>query len=292
MAGGMGLLHGIREARDTGCLRDLGGTVQAASAVRARRRTVGSGGTDADLLPVSVAGAADVGGSPRQADVPEARQAPRRTHPDFPPAAARDAADAWIACKKMTVALTALEARYLPKLDPEFVHLNNDDVEGRSSISQAVRPGTDAGVVAVPIGASWRIADLLHANRIDPVGADWSRLMRRAPGKSRKYLKDAALQAMDLRIAAEILLLFYEDLAGCDQAEPLPNLSASLGWHPLVERLSFRRNTSMKILSPSASRRTRAWSWRSKARPRCSTPRRPNGVGIHGCAGVDTPAQA
>ena len=67
--------------------------------------------------------------------------------------------------------------------------------------------------------------------------------MRRAPGKSRKYLKDAALQAMDLRIAAEILLLFYEDLAGCDQAEPLPNLSASLGWHPLVERLSFRRNT-------------------------------------------------
>lgn len=81
-----------------------------------------------------------------------------------------------------------------------------------------------------------------HA-KIDPVGTDWSRLMRRAPAKSRKYLKDAALQAMDLRIAAEILLLFYEDLAEHDHAEPLPDLSASLGWwHPLMVDACVRRN--------------------------------------------------
>ena len=35
--------------------------------------------------------------------------------------------------------------------------------------------------------------------------------------------EDAALQALDYRIAAEILLLFYEDLADRNQAGPLPD---------------------------------------------------------------------
>ena len=52
--------------------------------------------------------------------------------------------------------------------------------------------------------------------------------MRRGPAKSRKYLKDASLLAMDDRIAAEILLRFYEDLAHDGQAEPLPDLSRSV----------------------------------------------------------------
>ena len=67
--------------------------------------------------------------------------------------------------------------------------------------------------------------------------------MRRAPAKSRKYLKDAALIAMDGRIAAEILLRFYEDLALRGRAEPLPDLSGAMGWHPLHERLSNRKDT-------------------------------------------------
>ena len=67
----------------------------------------------------------------------------------------------------------------------------------------------------------------MRAHRLDPVGDDWSQLMRRAPAKSRKYLKDAALIAMDDRIAAEILLRFYEDLALRGQAEPLPDLSGA-----------------------------------------------------------------
>jgi antitoxin component HigA of HigAB toxin-antitoxin module len=83
---------------------------------------------------------------------------------------------------------------------------------------------------------------LVRANFIDPVGSEWSRLMRRAPIKSRKYLKDAALLALDARIAAEILLRFYEDLAHRGQAEPLPDLpgpTAGRAWHPLAERLSY-----------------------------------------------------
>jgi hypothetical protein len=67
--------------------------------------------------------------------------------------------------------------------------------------------------------------------------------MRRAPAKSRKYLKDAALVALDARIAAEILLRFYEDLALRGQAEPLPDLSNATVWHPLSERLSYHPET-------------------------------------------------
>jgi hypothetical protein len=73
--------------------------------------------------------------------------------------------------------------------------------------------------------------------------------MRRTPAKSRKYLKDAALIAMDDRIAAEILLRFYEDFALRGKAEPLPDLSGAMGWHPLHERLSSddeRRNSTFE----------------------------------------------
>jgi hypothetical protein len=50
------------------------------------------------------------------------------------------------------------------------------------------------------------------------------------------------LSALDYRIAAEILLLFYEDLAARGQADPLPDVPRN-GWHPLAERLSYRGQT-------------------------------------------------
>lgn len=148
--------------------------------------------------------------------------------------------------RKMALSLTSLEARYLPKLDPEFIHLNSADVEDWERYRNQFDPAQMQEWLQYPSARVRGDAEdlLSRASRIDPVGTYWSRLMRRAPAKSRKYLKDAALQAMDLRIAAEILLLFYEDLAEHDHAEPLPDLSASLGWwHPLVERLTFKRNT-------------------------------------------------
>jgi hypothetical protein len=56
-------------------------------------------------------------------------------------------------------------------------------------------------------------------------------------------LKDAALSALDFREAAELLLCFYDDLARRGIAEPLPEIDPRMGWHPLHERLSFRRDT-------------------------------------------------
>lgn len=142
------------------------------------------------------------------------------------------------------IALTALEARYLPTLDPERIQLVNADL----AEWRAYRDGFDPVEISTQLGysaaqvrqdAEWL---LLRAHRLDPVGDSWSRLMRRAPSRALEQLKDAALMALDDRRAAEILLLFYEDLAARGEAEPLPDIPR-VAWHPLLERLSDRDRT-------------------------------------------------
>lgn len=149
-----------------------------------------------------------------------------------------------IRLRTMAVMLTALEARYLPVLDPEWLQLINADRDEW----QRYRDGFDPVAVSARLGysaaqarqhAEWLLS---RARKLDPVGDSWSNLMRRAPGKAWKDLKDAALSALDYRIAAEILLLFYGDLATCSQAEPLPDIPRN-SWHPLHERLSYREQT-------------------------------------------------
>jgi hypothetical protein len=148
--------------------------------------------------------------------------------------------------RKMAVALTALDARYLPNLDPEWIQVSDVlDPEDWAGYRESFDPVPMQAWLAYPPEQIRQDAEwlLTRAHTVDPVGTDWSRLMRRAPAKSRKYLKDAALLALDARIAAEILLRFYEDLAHRRQAEPLPDLSVYKGWHPLHERLSNHPET-------------------------------------------------
>jgi hypothetical protein len=138
--------------------------------------------------------------------------------------------------RRVAAVLTALEARYLPNLDPEWVHLSNTDMEEW----REYRRSFDAGAALEAFGYSpGQIRDdaewlLLKAERSDPVGHRWSRLMRRAPSDARKELTASALMAMDHRIAAEILLRCYEDFAQSGKGEPL---------HTLHERLSYRAQT-------------------------------------------------
>jgi hypothetical protein len=147
--------------------------------------------------------------------------------------------------RKVILALTALEPRYLPKLDPELVHLINVDVKEWERYREQFDPVEMQEWLQYPAEQVRKDAEYLlsRAHTLDQYGPDWGRLMRRAPAKARKQLTDDALQAMDARIAAEILLLFYEDLAERNQAESLPDFSRVMGWHPLVERLSHRRQT-------------------------------------------------
>jgi hypothetical protein len=235
-------LIAIREARDTGCLRDLSAEpFKPRLAFERGRQTSrhwwnGFIYSSYQLLALPVLGSIldkrtyQMRGKHRIARLPT-------PHPML--------LDRMERLRKVVVALTALEARYLPKLDPELIQLNNPDDELWLLYRERFDPVGMQEWLQYPAEEVRRDAEalLFRASRIDPVGTDWSQLMRRAPAKARKHLKDAALQAMDLRIAAEILLLFYEDLAAHGQAEPLPDYTTSMGWHPLVERLSFRRQT-------------------------------------------------
>jgi hypothetical protein len=142
------------------------------------------------------------------------------------------------------IALTALEARYLPKLDPEWIHVTNAELEEWERYRDGFDPVAMSARLGYPSAQARQDAEwlLLRAHSIDPVGGTWSSLMRRAPRDSWKHLKDAALSAMDYREAAEILLRFYEDLADRGEAEPLPDIP-HVAWHPLHERLSYRPDT-------------------------------------------------
>jgi hypothetical protein len=146
--------------------------------------------------------------------------------------------------RTIAVALTALEARYLPKLDPEWLQLSNADPEEWQRYRETFDPtavGTQLGYSAEQArqDAEWLLG---RGKNLDPVGESWSRLIRRAPQNAWEELKDNALSALDYRIAAELLLLFYEDLAARGHAEPLPDIPHT-GWHPLHERISDREQT-------------------------------------------------
>lgn len=144
----------------------------------------------------------------------------------------------------MAIALTALEARYLPKLDREWLAIINADIDEWQHYRDrfdpvAVSAQLDYSAAQARQDAEWL---LLRAQTLDPVGDSWSELMRRAPSTAWKELKNAALSALDYRIAAEILLLFYEDLAERGQAEPLSEIPHT-GGRQFNERLSGRRQT-------------------------------------------------
>lgn len=142
------------------------------------------------------------------------------------------------------IALTALEARYLPVLDPEWIQLVNADAAGWRAYRECFDPVMVSGQLGYTAVQARQDADwlLLRAHRIEPAGDSWSNLIRRAPSRAWDGLKDAALSAMDYRIAAEILLLFYEDLASRGQAEPLPDVPPGSSHH-LRYRLSQRDRT-------------------------------------------------
>ncbi|WP_410675537.1 hypothetical protein [Amycolatopsis sp. cmx-4-68] len=143
--------------------------------------------------------------------------------------------------RRIAIMATALEARYLPKLDPDMIQLSNTTAEEW----RRYRDGFDPVAVGRMLGYSGEQARddaerlLLQAHSIDPLGGAWGKLARRAPKKAWESLKGAALSAMDMRQTAEILLLFYEDLAGRGAVSALPE-PTPYGFHPLLERLSYR----------------------------------------------------
>ena len=145
---------------------------------------------------------------------------------------------------RIALMATALEARYLPVLDPDYIYLVNAEPSEYQAYREGFDPLTMSETLRYPPEQVRKDAEelLLFAHSIDPLGGPWDQLLRRAPRDMWRHLKGDALSAMSLRETAEILLRFYEDLASHDAAEPLP-APPTMAWHPLAERMSLRRQT-------------------------------------------------
>ena len=146
------------------------------------------------------------------------------------------------------VALLALEPLYLPAVMQHVVLLNNMD----RSMWDDYRADWTATRLLEWLGGDpdWyrqRAERLLgQADTFDPL-RDWIDLVRLTrPGKWEE-LRGTARSAIDFRVAAEVLLRFYEDLAASGQAEPLRH-TRSLARHALDGRLDAGRGELDAVL--------------------------------------------
>jgi hypothetical protein len=143
--------------------------------------------------------------------------------------------------RSIAIILAALEARYLPALDPEWMQLTG----GSRDEWEHYRAGFDPTALSARLGylpgQAGKDAEFLlrRARWLDPLPDTWMQLICHAPRKTRDDLTGAALLAMDHREAAEILLLFREDLAGHGQAAALPAMDGQA----MRTRLSYRERS-------------------------------------------------
>lgn len=115
--------------------------------------------------------------------------------------------------RDLAILLSAIESRYYPLVDEGWVRLQNSTHEEWDAYRASFDPVETARQLGVTGPELVRIAEriLVRANALDPLGS-WSRVIRQAPPKHQDKLHGLPLLAVDLRRAAEMLLLFAEDL--------------------------------------------------------------------------------
>jgi hypothetical protein len=154
--------------------------------------------------------------------------------------------------RELVIALSALEARYLPPIvhrvhapRPLDLHTWPDYANGFDPNAMLAWLGWQPEQLKA---AAYQL--LGHASSIDPQQR-WHRLARLAEPERWGELRGLALAANDHRIAAELLLLFYEDLVELRAAPPLEQLPPrhQRVWHPLDERLATDRNELEEVLT-------------------------------------------
>jgi hypothetical protein len=122
--------------------------------------------------------------------------------------------------RDVVVAVSALEPVYHPMVT-ERLHIA--DSEGYECWLKGLRPLTLLKWLGVePRWLSETAARLLRtADGIDPLG-DWFKVLREADPDRLTLLKRDARSAIDLRIAAEVLLRYYDRLVQARRARALP----------------------------------------------------------------------
>ena len=144
------------------------------------------------------------------------------------------------AARQLSALLTTLEARYLPVIEPAWISLTNAEIDEWEAFVADFDPAATLSSVGFVPDDLPKAADdlLLWLDRVDPNGDEWSELIRRAPRRSWRGLAGEALVAMDHRVAAEILLRCYEDLAERQACAPLAD-SRDI-FHSARQRLTYR----------------------------------------------------
>jgi hypothetical protein len=144
--------------------------------------------------------------------------------------------------------LTAIETKYLPQIKGTITNHRSNNMESLFKYAQSFDPqrmlewlGWEADKLRI------NAENLLSvANRIDPLN-EWYQLIRLCRFEKWQRLRGDALIAMDHRIAAEMLLLFYEDLVRAGKATPLEPLPRKL-LTPRHKRLQTDRKELSEVL--------------------------------------------
>ncbi len=143
--------------------------------------------------------------------------------------------------RELAILLSAIEPRYLPVVDDGWVRLRNASHEEWRAYRDSFEPKALARQLSVTAAGVRTLAEqqLLSAKSLDPLGP-WARLVRHAKPSYQEKLKGIPLLCVDLRTAAEMLLLFAEELG-----ESIPTGDAAF-YHPVNDRLS-RHGTQLDV---------------------------------------------
>lgn len=125
--------------------------------------------------------------------------------------------------REIVIAVSALEPAYYSRVIGRLSLPARDDFEPFERWRRARRLGSALRWLGV--SSAWikdaAAALLADADRFDPLG-DWLEVVAEAEPEKWKRLRGQARSAMDLRIAAEVLLLYYDDLVAAGRTKPLP----------------------------------------------------------------------
>lgn len=138
-----------------------------------------------------------------------------------------------VANRAFNVALEAISSSYMPFVSNR-ISSRGGDAWSPAATLDAVDLVAWLGVDAQVLHGQAQLL-LTAAKDVDPL-ATWSALTGHANWTARHKLKGAALVAVDLREAAELLLRLYEDLPDPQLATEVPGRIGGF-WQPMHERL-------------------------------------------------------
>lgn len=159
-----------------------------------------------------------------------------------------DVESAVVSNYEIVFCLTAIETKYLPQIKGTITNHRSNNMDSWFKYDQSFDPprilawlGWEADQLRITAENLLSVAD-----RIDPL-SEWYQLIRLCRFEKWQRLRGDALIAMDHRIAAEMLLLFYEDLVRAGRATPLEPLPKKL-LTPRHKRLRTDRKELNEVL--------------------------------------------